>query len=825
MAGIQSSTGLITGIPIEETVNKLMAIAARPRSLLDDRTKLLRSEQLAVTKLSSLVLAFKFESDQLGRGNLFKTKAATTTDKEVLNATIASGGNPPVGSYKFRVLQTASAQQLLSNDFESPDDFGVDGSLSFGFGGFVDTGVSLAELNGGDGVAQGWIRITDRAGHTADIDLRSARTVDDVLRAVNENIVIDVTASTDGDRFTIVDHTGGSGNLRVQEVGTGATAADLGLSAINVAANTATGNDVFALGANTKLASLNDGNGVELTAGNDLTISLADGTSLDIDLDSATTLGEVLETLNAANPAKFSATIAPDGKRLKLTDLTAGGDTFSVASVGLGSAAKGLGLTAAADDDTITGNRLLSGLRDSLVHSLHGGQGLGTLGQIDITNRNNVASSVDLSAAETLAEIVEAINDQATGVTAAINSARNGITLSDTTGATLSNLIIADGDSTDTATGLGIATNSASSKQNSGSLARQQVSRATLLSSLNQGAGISLTDFRVTDSAGHSNAVDVNAIGNEAKTVGDVIDRINALAGIDVEARVNDTGDGILLVDAADGNGTLTVAEVGNGTAAADLRILGSGVATEIDGQTVQAIDGTSRYTVELGDLGVPGSNIQLSSLNDGEGLQLGAFKITDSAGSTAAVVLNSSAGSFETVADVIDAINATDIGVEARIDDSGSGILLFDTAGGEGTLQVVDLAGGTTAADLRLNATVKSVEVDGELRQTIDGLGAFSQSVDQSALGALVSRINALQVGVTASTVFDGNGYRFSLSVDKSGTGNELLVDGLDADLDFSEFSAARDAVIEFGGRSWAPVSPSPPARTPLTISCPVSN
>ena len=92
----------------------------------------------------------------------------------------------------------------------------------------------------------------------------------------------------------------------------------------------------------------------------------------------------------------------------------------------------------------------------------------------------------------------------------------------------------------------------------------------------------------------------MNAIDNEAKTIGDVIDRINALANIDVEARINDAGDGIMLVDQAGGTGTLKVTEVGSGTAAADLRILGSGVATEIDGQTVQVIDGTSRFTVDL---------------------------------------------------------------------------------------------------------------------------------------------------------------------------------------------------------------------------------
>src|SRR5262245_7377655 len=64
MTRIQSSTGLITGIPIEETVNKLMEIAKQPRNTLEDRTKLLQSEQLAVNQLSSLVLAFQFESNR-----------------------------------------------------------------------------------------------------------------------------------------------------------------------------------------------------------------------------------------------------------------------------------------------------------------------------------------------------------------------------------------------------------------------------------------------------------------------------------------------------------------------------------------------------------------------------------------------------------------------------------------------------------------------------------------------------------------------------------------------------------------------------------------
>jgi flagellar hook-associated protein 2 len=800
MTRIQSSTGLITGIPIEETVNKLMEIAKRPRDILEDRTKLLQSEQFAVGQLSSLALAFQFEASRFASENAFTSKAVSSSNVDVLTAAVATGGNPVAGSYKVRALQTATSQQVVSNTFASPADLASSGKLSFGFGGFVDTGVALTTLNGGDVVTAGKIRITDRAGNVADIDLRAARTIDDVLRAINDNENVEVSATVDGEGFRLTDDSGGSGNLRVQEVGGGATAAGLGLSAINVAANSAAGQDVFRLGTATTLASINDGNGVALSTGNDLQITVRDGTTIDVDLGSATTIGEVLTAINAANPAKLSASIAADGNRLQLSDLTAGGSTFQVQNVGSGSAATDLGLTAAAAGGTLTGSRLISGLRDTLVSRLRGGEGLGTLGEIDFTNRNNVTSTVNLAGAETLSDVVDAINGQATGVTASVNSARNGIVLTDVTGGSASNLTVADGDVNASATALGLVANIAATSINSGTLSRQQVSRATLLSSLNQGSGVSITDFRITDSAGHTASVDMNSAGAEAKTIGDVIDRINALA-VDVEARINEAGDGIVLIDQAGGLGNLQVAEVGSGTAASDLRLFGVGKTIEVDGQDVIAIDGTSRSEVDLSDLDEPGANVMLSTINKGKGLAAGAFRVTDSAGQSAVVVLNSSAGTFTTVADVLEAINATDIGIGAKIDGSGTGILLYDTAGGSETLKVEELAGGTTAASLGLTKVVKTVTVDGESTQAIDGVGVFAQPADSSALASLVTRINSLAAGVTASTIYDGQVYRLAISVDQTGAGRDLLVDGLAADLTFEEFSYGQDAAIELGG------------------------
>ncbi len=598
MTSIQSSTGLITGLPIQDTVDKLMAIAAQPKNNLTNRTRTLQSEKLAITQLTSLLVAFQFETRQLAATSLFDSRQASSNDTS-LSAAIAADATPAVGNYLFTPVQTASAQQLLSQSFGATEPVGA-GTLTFGKGGFVDQGISLDELNSGAGVERGKIRITDRSGATTLIDLSYARSVDDVINTINASTAINVTATVDGDSFKLTDTSGGTGNLKVQEVAGGKTAAGLGLADIDLNSTTATGADVFTLHARTSLSQLNDGTGVQLRTGNDLTITLADESTLDIDLGNAKTLGDVLTAINAASPTKLSAAISSDGRRIELTDLTTGSGTFTVANVGTGTAANDLGIAKSAPGATLTGDRLVSGLRDTLVSSLKGGAGLGTLGHISITNRNNVVSDVDLSGATTLNEIIAAINAQATGVTASINSARNGIQLKDTTGATAGNFIVANGDANNSATALGIITDSAATTVNSGGLQRRQISAATLLSSLNGGAGIDVGDFKITGTNGVTRAVDLDKIGDVATTLGDVIARINALDGLGVEARINDRGDGLILIDTAGGAGKITVTAVGNRTTAADLRLLGTSVETNIDGQPKQVIDGTATATVTI---------------------------------------------------------------------------------------------------------------------------------------------------------------------------------------------------------------------------------
>ena len=56
MGQIQASVGLVTGVPIEDTINQLIAVSARPRDALAARTQGLQDEQVAITELTALLV-------------------------------------------------------------------------------------------------------------------------------------------------------------------------------------------------------------------------------------------------------------------------------------------------------------------------------------------------------------------------------------------------------------------------------------------------------------------------------------------------------------------------------------------------------------------------------------------------------------------------------------------------------------------------------------------------------------------------------------------------------------------------------------------------
>lgn len=603
MGTIQSTIGLITGIDIQSLVNSLIEISSRPKTLLEQRNETFQQQQTALGTLAGMIYSLKLAVSNLGKSETYQERQVTSSAADVLAAT--KTGTPPLGSFQFTPIRMSQNHQLFSSGFRSADEaLGQAGTLTIRFGDHVERSLSLSLLNEGAGMQRGKMRIVDRSGAWADIDLSTAQSIDDVLNAINNNSTVNVVASVRDGRIRLEDQTGQTvSNLKVLEVGGGTTAQSLGLAGIDLPSNMAEGQDILGLFDDFDLNLLNDGAGIRISTGlPEISYTLRDGSSGSINFASSgtreVTLGQILQEIETQSDGKIQAEIASDGRRLVLTDQTTGTGTFRLTSLYESPALADLGLDTEAVDGVITGRRILSGLRTVSLSNLNGGSGLGALGLLQLTDRSGASDTVDLSSAETLEDVIEAINNASVSVLARVNSARNGIELIDTSGSTTSNLIVANGDETNTADKLQIAINAPVSSVNSGDLHLRILSENSLLSSLNGGAGVAKSIFYITDSRGVTATIDLRS--SSIQTLGDVIQKINSSAA-NVRAECNATGDGILIRDMAGGTGTLTVTE-GGSTTARDLGLLRSAKTLDEEGQTYQVIDGSMTYEIELSD-------------------------------------------------------------------------------------------------------------------------------------------------------------------------------------------------------------------------------
>ncbi len=896
MGSITPNVGLITGIPIQQTIDQLIAVQSRPRDLLALLGKKVEAEQVAMTTLSASLLSLQFQAINVGKPDQFSQTSTSSSNAALLSVT--STGNPSLGSFQFTPLQTAQSQQLLSSGLASDTGALGGGSFSFRFGGYVDTDTDLEILNAGAGVERGRIRITDRSGASAEIDLRFARTVDDVLEEVNKAAGINVQLEVRGDQFVLTDNTGSSGNLRVQEL-TGGTAASLGLGGVNIAASEVVGQDVFRLFDELNLDLLNDGNGVRfddalpelqidfrdgstpliidfnklgnvgtqaaattnaangsdaqvkitavaagvdlngvtivfqddpsVTAGSEtvfydantstLTFKIDEGNTtanniVDTLNDDATasavftaatpsggtgtglidatdsaltadgtdpvpngdekTLGDVLATLNAADPARLAAAISADGERIELTDLTSDtGGTFGVTALFGTLAADDLGILGTATADTVTGQRIYSGLNTTLLRNLNGISGISDLGLLDLTDRSGASATIDLASVDTLQEVIDAINTAGVGIRAEVNDARNGIRLEDTTGATASNLIVANGDiNTTTADKLGITVDDAVDDVNSGSLKRRVISENTRLDSLNGGRGVNRGRFRVTDTNGTSGTVDLQA-NSSIETIGDIVRQIELL-GLGLDVRVNDAGDGIVLIDTAEGGGVFQVTDV-SGTTAKDLQLTSAAKTVSIDGENKVVIDASTTFNITLGasdslddlieQINDLGAGVSASKFVDGSTIT--PFRLSllsQQSGASGALLVDSSGLGFtvqETAAaqDALLLFGTTDVSGAGIVASSSTGtfnnvlpgvsVTINGVSEDPVTINVKKTSSTLTAGILALVSTFNT------LRDQIDQLTAFDE-VELRA-GLLLGDGNVLRVETDLSNLISG--------------------------------------------------------------------
>jgi flagellar hook-associated protein 2 len=632
---ITSTTGLATGIDIGGTVDKLMTLAAKPRDMLQANTTAVAAQQTALTKLTALLYAIKVPVNNLAKASVFQERSATSGSPDALAVSVT--GNPAVGTYEYTPLQMAQAQKQLSSGLVSDSTpLGV-GSMTIRFGNRVDHGASLNVTNGGQGFVRGTMRITDGNGDSANIDLSTAQTVDDVLNAINNSGAINVTATADDGHIHLVDNTGGAGGLKVQDMGSGKTAASLGLAGINASSGVADGQTILALYNGITLSALNDGTGVEANSTlPDIKYTLADGTSGEIDFaphsgsisqgNAEATLQQLIDEVNQQSAGKLKLAIAADGNSLALTDTTTGTGKLTLQSEYGSLALHDLGLDGGADanglvtasGNVLSGGRILGGLKTVTLGSLNGGQGLGSLGAITLTDRLGASATVDLKNAQTLDDVIATINASAVAIRAQVNDAGNGIKLVDTSGSQTGSMVVADvaADGTSTATKLNLKTAADSSgtanisSVNSGDLHLKVVGENTLLSSLNGGAGVPAGQFIITDSQKDTATIDLRS--DSIKTIGDVIRAINR-QGLSAQAELNATGDGILLHDSGGGSGVLTVTESGSTTAAGLGLLHMSSEATNGE----QQIDGSMTYKISIYDKdALQNVNAQINQLN-----------------------------------------------------------------------------------------------------------------------------------------------------------------------------------------------------------------
>ncbi len=792
MGTITSGIGLVSGINHQELINQLMALEAKPKQLVQQRNAVLQAQQVAFQDVIAKLTSFKLSVSTLASLSTFNTTTAASSNEDVLTATSSSVTTP--GNYSFTVQRLVSAQQMITRVLPDKDTTVFSATtLTFeGAAARLERDTYLDELSfGGGSFSRGKIRIQDAAGNIDTIDLSRATTINDILDAINGSEEVSVVARVRGDGLAITDASGGVGSLIISNVGTTGTASSLGISGSAVG-GTINGSQINGVTTATRLGTLNDGTGVhtQTTVGAaDFTIQQRDGVAFTVDLDNVADLGDVIDAINnAAGNTSITAAINDDATGIKLTDSSVGGDLIVTAAAG-SLAAVDLGIEgnhgAVA---SVQGDRLIAGINSRLLKSLGGGSGVGADPSgsrvIEIYTRDDAVTPkiLDLSSAQSVADIIDLINDAGIGVTASINTAGNGIQLTDTTGGS-NDLVIADVDGT-AAADLGLAGTYTANVADGGNAQLQYVKESTLLADLNGGRGIARGKFTITLSSGASATIDLTQ-GDE-RTVADVLAEMNAkFTSAQFNARINDTGDGIYLEDKTSGGVAMTVAEVGS-TTARDLGIKGAAASAGGD------IDGSFEKTITIDSVDTLAGTTLLSSLNEGEGVTVADGKVDFQITTADGVVHDVNLDGVADIDALIVAVDAQTGGsVTLAVNGTANGFTLTDNTSGASAFSIAAVNGSQALTGLGLEVS------DGNG----DGILAGTSVVGGVTLDSLVTRINELQAGIRATTIGDGRGgYSLSLLAANPGSAGAFIFDDGGLGLSARTFSEARDAELFVG-------------------------
>jgi flagellar hook-associated protein 2 len=821
MGSITSGVGLVSGINTAQLIEQLIAFESRGKNSLTARVASLTTKRTALLDVNSRLLALKAASTSFRVQKVFQSALATSSADTT--ATAVASNSTPVGSYQFFVKQLATASQSRSKGYSTFDatPLGLD-SISFELGDVgVRRSVDLSSLNGGEGVRRGKIQVTDKSGNDATIDLSKATTLEEVVATINATNDAEVSAAIDGERLIITDTSGGAGTLTIANGSGSFAATDLGIVG-STPGSTITSSQINKLGVNTTLASLNDGLGVLIRDGtNDFKIFVDDGvtpTTYNISLGRENlpiTGATELASLNNGSGVKINTTDAPDlvvktstGAQVEidlgvLLDSNGEVDEPAVTTVQemlnrvneqladeLGSGKVVMSINPAGDrfvlTDTMGGAetlRVIGGGPNGDTTAKNLGIFTGTTGTGAIITGSKIVNEAAKPRAATIQDVIDRIAE-ATGnaVTASINVAGTGLRLSS---AFEFAVVAGDGDGSSqstaiaerTARDLGIF-----DLTDSNTIGSRVLSGAgTILArNINGGAGLTSSTNALTLQDRSGASFTINNL-NSYTTLENLIDAVNSAAlsaNVDITLGVGSDNASLLVSDTSGGTGNLIV----GGSAASALGIENAGVAaTTIRGGNLEI-----KYISEAQTK---------TSLNYGRGLGTGTFRLTDSTGSSASVDIGSDS---VTLYDVMREINSRGLAIEARLNDTGDGLLLVDTAGTPTGKMKVEDTSGSVAKNLGIlkTAATNGGDIDGSYERTVD-----LDTTD--SMKKVIEKINAAGLPVSATSINIGSGatpFYLTLSSTVTGSTGRLLIDTGGIDLGMTTLSEGRDAEILFG-------------------------
>lgn len=311
----------------------------------------------------------------------------------------------------------------------------------------------------------------------------------------------------------------------------------------------------------TRLADLSGAAGLGVRLGRIQVVSDGGAIAFTVDLTGSDTLGDVVDRINAAATAAGLGPIAGfGGVGLVLDNGSGGAAALEVREVGNGTTASDLGLLSASTTGIITGENLHARVTGTTpLAALAHGAGVSLASPIRITN-GELNATIDLSAAQTVQDVLNAINLAGVGAQAVISADGDGIDVINLlSGQEMRISDVAGGTSADS---LGIRT----------------LHAGLPVSELNHGEGLRTvagkSDLRVVAKNGAGFEVSLSG----ATTVQDVLNAINAAAtaaGVAVTASLNPDGPGLRLDDATGGTGDLYVERLNGSYAIEDLGFVG----------------------------------------------------------------------------------------------------------------------------------------------------------------------------------------------------------------------------------------------------------